>query len=96
MTKKQTALNALVLSIAACALMACSVEDKSSSLKYSFSENGCETGEKSFSNLETLCVTIQDDSANNYCAGSLRYQYYKEKCESKAALYSENFTSEYQ
>ncbi|MBC7456676.1 MAG: hypothetical protein H7235_00240 [Bdellovibrionaceae bacterium] len=48
--------------------------------KYSFSEGFCETGEKSFSNLNQMCSALQNNSYNNGCAQAQRQSYFNSKC----------------
>ena len=50
-------------------------------LKYSYSVNGCETGEKSFSSLTDLCYGLANDEMNNFCAGDLRCDRFKRDCQ---------------
>ncbi len=53
---------------------------------YEFIENGCSTGVHKFSGnsvddvKRAYCETLRDDEANRYCAATLRFMKYSEKC----------------
>lgn len=73
----------VVLTALVCAslLSACgSSEDEE--FKYQLTENGCDTGEKTFSDLESYCAALKNDAANNGCAKSLRRNVYQSNCAS--------------
>jgi hypothetical protein len=44
---------------------------------YSFTENGCETGEHSFGSKEEMCTALQNEDLNNTCAPGSREDYFK-------------------
>jgi hypothetical protein len=50
------------------------------SYSYDFTENGCETGTKVFSSIDDMCRTLRNDSANNYCASDLRFEFFRSQC----------------
>jgi hypothetical protein len=52
----------------------------SQSLSYNLTENGCSTGNQSFSTQDALCNGLRDDALNNYCAQSLRFQKFQNDC----------------
>lgn len=56
---------------------ACESSTTTQDLSYSFTFNGCETGEHSFSSLQELCEGLQDEDLNNSCARSLREEYFE-------------------
>lgn len=56
---------------------------KESSFSYELSENGCSTGEKTFSTNDAMCNALKDDALNNYCAQNLRYQKFLSDCPGK-------------
>ena len=56
---------------------------KQSSFTYELSENGCSTGEKTFSTNDAMCNALKDDAFNNYCAQNLRYQKFQSDCPGK-------------
>jgi|GEM_PF-1919197 len=65
------------------ALVACGVKNdrlSTSRLSYQYSENGCDTGKKTFSSLPQLCEDLQDPVSNNYCAEGLRRQDFEGRC----------------
>ena len=47
---------------------------------YQFTENGCTTGEKSFSSLSEMCTNLKSDSNNNFCAYGLRKSKFESDC----------------
>lgn len=51
----------------------------STEYSYSFTYNGCPTGEQKFSTLSQMCDGLKDDSLNKSCASTLRETYFKEK-----------------
>lgn len=53
------------------------------SFSYNFSENGCSTGDKNFSSNDAMCNALKNDSLNNYCAQSQRYQKFQSSCPGK-------------
>lgn len=57
-----------------------SLPNNSESLGYELSVNGCSTGKKSFSDLDSYCRTLQDNAANNYCAQTNRESLFNQKC----------------
>lgn len=78
-----------ILALLFLGLAACSIEKKSSdySDKYKFELNGCSTGEHSFSGSSEeevrrqYCETLKNDSANNNCADSMRYETFRARCQ---------------
>ncbi len=56
---------------------------KQSSFSYELSENGCSTGQKTFSSNDAMCNALKDDALNNYCAQNLRYQKFQSDCPGK-------------
>lgn len=52
-------------------------KSSSSTYKYEFSENGCNTGKQEFSSLEALCDGLKNDSLNKGCAESLRKKHFE-------------------
>jgi len=60
-----------------------SVNNNQSSFSYNLTENGCSTGEKTFSSNDAMCSALKDDSLNQYCAQSLRYQKFTNDCPGK-------------
>lgn len=50
------------------------------SLTYNLTENGCSTGEKTFSSQDSLCEGLRNDALNNHCARGLRYNHFKQEC----------------
>jgi len=62
----------------------------SSSMSYSFSFNGCETGEHQFKSLEQYCTGLQDEQLNKGCAVQSRKETYSEKCPSTTAWATTN------
>jgi hypothetical protein len=59
------------------------VGGKSSSFSYDMTDNGCATGKKEFSSLDSLCEGLRDDAQNNNCARGLRYEKFKQDCSGK-------------
>lgn len=57
-----------------------SLPSNSESLGYELSVNGCTTGKKTFSDLDSYCRTLQDNAANNYCAQTNRESLFNQKC----------------
>jgi len=53
---------------------------QSQNYTYNLSENGCSTGEHTFSSNESMCDGLRDDSLNNYCATNLRYLKFQSDC----------------
>ncbi|MFZ3230288.1 MAG: hypothetical protein WA160_08790 [Pseudobdellovibrio sp.] len=56
------------------------LNQKSSGYTYDLTENGCPTGEHSFSSLESMCDGLKNDSLNNFCARNLRYSKFQSDC----------------
>lgn len=54
----------------------------STTLRYQYKENGCDTGIQVFKSREALCRGLLDDALNKGCAMSLRVQHYKRSCDS--------------
>jgi hypothetical protein len=59
-------------------------DTNSQSFSYSLNENGCPTGSKSFRSREEMCDSLKSDSANNYCAQTLRYQKFQQDCSDRS------------
>lgn len=78
---KASAFAGLAFAFAACQPGDVSKTTKTESLSYSFSVNGCETGKKTFSDLNSYCQALVDEQANNYCAQNMRYEMYKQRCD---------------
>ena len=57
-----------------------SEEQSNQSYTYDLTENGCPTGSHSFSSQEAYCNALKNDSLNNHCANSLRYDTFKSAC----------------
>jgi hypothetical protein len=57
--------------------------NRQSSFTYELSENGCSTGEKTFSTNDAMCNALKDDALNHYCAQNLRYQKFLSDCPGK-------------
>ena len=47
---------------------------------YELSVNGCTTGKKVFSDLDSYCQGLQNNSANNNCAQPSRENLFYQKC----------------
>lgn len=47
---------------------------------YSFDENGCKTGQQTFTSREDMCRGLLDDERNQNCARGLREERYKSAC----------------
>lgn len=74
----------LQLPLLAClTLAACSSsnETKTSSLKYQYVENGCDTGVHVFSSQADYCNALKDSSLNNGCAYTIRKQTFEANCQ---------------
>lgn len=56
---------------------------KSESISYNLTQNGCSTGEKTFSSVDAMCAGLRDDAFNGYCARGLRYDHFKANCPGK-------------
>ncbi len=54
--------------------------DKKETYSYSYSYNGCKTGEHSFSSLADYCRGLADNGKNNFCAEELRCGAFRERC----------------
>jgi hypothetical protein len=52
----------------------------SSDLSYNLTENGCSTGEQSFSSREDYCKGLQNKELNHDCAYTLRRNNFKANC----------------
>lgn len=73
MLKKTTTAGLCIGMIYSCNLIHRSNDDENNeSLKYEFEENGCNTGQHTFSNNGDYCAGLLDDSLNKGCARSLR------------------------
>ena len=55
-------------------------KNQAQTLQYNLTENGCSTGDKTFSSLDELCQGLRNDSFNNNCAQSLRFQKFQNDC----------------
>ncbi|NCN27024.1 hypothetical protein GW915_05560 [bacterium] len=56
------------------------IQTKSSeSWSYHFIYNGCDTDKHTFASKQAMCDGLKDDSLNNYCAYSLRKEYFQQK-----------------
>ncbi|WP_413290938.1 hypothetical protein [Bdellovibrio sp. HCB337] len=64
------------------ALVACSGGNRQESkkLSYQFNENGCDTGKKEFTSKQAYCAALEDNSANNFCAESMRKTTFEREC----------------
>jgi hypothetical protein len=69
----------MLIALVSC-LVGCQVKKDEKSYTYELSENGCSTGSKTFASIEDLCASLRNDSANNNCASSLRYERFKSDC----------------
>lgn len=67
----------MLMYLTACNL---SLPANTESLGYELSVNGCTTGKKTFSDLDSYCRTLQDNAANNYCAQTNRESLFNQKC----------------
>ena len=47
---------------------------------YNLTDNGCSTGDQSFSSLTAMCENLKNDSANNFCAYELRRSKFETDC----------------
>lgn len=50
------------------------------SLSYSFNDNGCKTGSQTFSNHQDYCHSLLNDGLNNGCAYDERHSLHKREC----------------
>lgn len=55
-------------------------KDNNQTLTYSYTVNGCATGQHSFSSLTAMCRALADDALNNNCAGGVRCERFKQDC----------------
>jgi len=67
----------VLLSLTACQV---DVKEENDDRKYSFSENGCETGEVKYGSDQEYCDALKDDARNKFCARSIRYERFKQDC----------------
>lgn len=78
--KKQILLfGVLAIMAAGCGLKA-SHNESSTSMKYSYEENGCPTGEHSASSLQEYCRNLADEELNDFCAEDLRKSDFDSRC----------------
>lgn len=77
---KVTTFSLLTLGFTACQVDANKTESKTT-LTYRLSQNGCDTGKKTFNDLGSYCASLQDDAANNFCATELRAQLFDKNCQ---------------
>lgn len=72
-----------VLALAALvALVGCSAEskDEAKSYTYSYTFNGCATGEHTFSSLSDMCAALQNETLNKNCAQGMRQDRFQADC----------------
>ena len=48
--------------------------------QYSFDDNGCETGQQTFSEKEKYCQALLNEALNKGCAQVSRFNLYKAEC----------------
>lgn len=53
---------------------------------YSYSLNGCSTGQQSFTSKRDLCSGLLDEGRNKECAQASRYEQYQAQCEEFGSL----------
>lgn len=78
----------IALLLSAALLQSCSVDlgntlrvnAESNNYSYSLSENGCSTGEHSFSSQDAMCDGLKNETLNNNCATNLRYLKFQNSC----------------
>jgi hypothetical protein len=86
-------MKAVLVLASALALSACYLEvaghkvlggdNKSTSINYELTENGCATGKHEFSSHDDYCAGLKNDSLNNFCAIGMRYEKFKQDCGDK-------------
>lgn len=59
---------------------------ESQNYSYNLSENGCSTGDHSFSSLDSMCDGLKDDSLNNQCAYNLRRMKFESECPGRGSF----------
>lgn len=74
---KKTILSFVALLLTTFSLSACG---KHEDLKYSFSENGCETGEQTADSTEEYCQKLADHDLNHGCATYMRKNQFTQSC----------------
>lgn len=62
-------------------LAGCSVESKSESFTYDYTENSCPTGKQTFSDKASYCNALLDETLNKGCAYSMRKATYEANCQ---------------
>jgi hypothetical protein len=78
------------------AVMGCSKSEKKESISYDFTENGCPTGNKTFSSVAEMCKGLQDDELNNHCAEASREAHFKQNCSGSFRTESPNPREDFQ
>lgn len=63
--------------IAACGT---STSTQTESYAYDLTLSGCSTGHQEFASKQAMCDALRDDAKNNFCARSLRENYFKQNC----------------
>ena len=53
--------------------------NRSESMSYTYTLNGCSTGEQEFDSKRALCYGLQDSKLNKGCAESMRAQAFKDQ-----------------
>ena len=56
------------------------VKKGGSEYSYTLKDNGCSTGDQSFSSLTAMCENLKNESANNFCAYELRRSKFETDC----------------
>jgi hypothetical protein len=56
---------------------------------YNFDENGCKTGNQSFSSIEAYCKGLQNETLNKGCAQNIRKINFELKCPGTFTPFSE-------
>ncbi len=56
----------------------CDSTSKSEDLNYSYSYNGCQTGEQHFSSMNDMCEGLKSENLNHRCARELRERVFHE------------------
>lgn len=81
---KSISLSCLTLALAACSDSSDSVPASygvNQALTYELSEKGCTTGRQTFPSFTELCVGLQNNTINNYCALDMRAQHFRRSCQ---------------
>lgn len=60
------------------------------SYTYSYKVNGCKTGKQTFHSIKELCIGLQNEALNNYCAQSRREVEYRKMCKGNFTPFSDS------